>query len=142
MHQVTFTDTFSHQRATLGRWFSWWWANKDLRKNWWSKLSSLVYSLMQTGRMPAASLFQSLASSSRNEAVAKIQAARSAEKKINEQKKNSHDEGGVEEHPPLLRQSLQEKEKKTKPNQARKILPSGQARKRWQTSLISPKKQV
>jgi hypothetical protein len=63
-------------------------------------------------------------------------------KNLNEQKKNSHDEGRVEEHPPPLHQSLQDKEKKTKPNQARKILPSGQGRKRWQTSLISPKKQV
>ena len=72
-------------RATLGRWFSWWWANKDLRKVWWSKLSSLVYSLAQTGRMPAAKLFQSLTSDSRNVATEKVRNARQAEKK-NEKK--------------------------------------------------------
>ena len=48
---------------------------------------------MQTGRMPAASLFQSLASSSRNEAVAKIQAARSAEKKNKRTKKKQSRRG-------------------------------------------------
>ena len=73
-------------RATLGRWFSWWWANKDLRKVWWSKLSSLVYSLMQTGRMPAAKLFQNLTSDSHDEAAEKVRSARQAEKKKKKKK--------------------------------------------------------
>ena len=50
--------------------------------------------------------------------------------------------GRVKEHPPPLHQSLQDKEKKTKPNQARKILPSGQGRKLWQKSLIFPEKKT
>jgi hypothetical protein len=65
---------------------------------------------MQTGRMPAAKLFQSLTSPSRNEAVIKIQTARLAEKqkkkKIKQNKKN-HEKGRVEELlQPLFPQSL------------------------------------
>ena len=48
------------RRATLGRWFSWWWANEDLRKVWWSKLSSLIFYMVQVGKMPCQSFFQEL----------------------------------------------------------------------------------
>ena len=47
-------------RATLGRWFSWWWANKSLRKVWWSKLSSLLFALVVNKKMPLASMFHDL----------------------------------------------------------------------------------
>ena len=47
-------------RATLGRWFSWWWANKSLRKVWWSKLSSLLFALVVNKKMPSASMFHDL----------------------------------------------------------------------------------
>ena len=47
-------------RATLGRWFSWWWANKALRKVWWSKLSTLLFTLVINKKMPLASVFHDL----------------------------------------------------------------------------------
>ena len=47
-------------RATLGRWFSWWWANRALRKVWWSKLSTLLFVLVINKKMPLASVFHDL----------------------------------------------------------------------------------
>jgi hypothetical protein len=70
-------------RATLSRWFSWWWANKDLRKVWWSKLSSLVFTLVATKKMPAASVFDNLNSLAAQAGfnLQQAEAARTAQRK-------------------------------------------------------------
>lgn len=76
-------------RATLSRWFSWWWANKDLRRVWWSKLSILLFTLVAARKLPPASIFDDLnraaaqtgLSLSESEAIRKNKKAQKSKKK-------------------------------------------------------------
>jgi hypothetical protein len=90
--QPLFDDVWDKKgvRATLGRWFSWWHANQSLRKVWWSKLASLVFALAMAGKLPPASLFQSLQTKAVQAGfdLASAEAARQAKKKTAPEKNN------------------------------------------------------
>ena len=105
-------------RATLGRWFSWWWANKDLRQVWWSKLSTLFFALTLSKKMPPASVFADLvAVASRAGSNLKQLEAASAQQRSRKRKRKkaaepAAAEPGAESHP-LAEDEEQKKKKKT-----------------------------